>query len=321
MASSDLFDAFDDCIACLNAGQSVDDCLRAYPQYAAALRPMLETGLAVRRAAPAVPAGARNRVRARVMRRRAPRWRPYRIRSAAAVLLVSVVAVVLIALWLNQDNDRLRIKTIPTVEQTPPSATPSQTPTPSHTPTETASPSPTATETADAPTPAAAPTYVQSITATPTPAPECRFKVTVSSVNMRSGPGTGYNVLGFAYSGEEFVVLAQHASADWLEIAANGSRAWIATSVGELSSDCAVLPVSDMPVVTGGGPSDDGNFGPGGSNNGPSDDAGGNGSGSSGGDNSGGSGGAVSDDNGGGHKDDKDEPKDDSDSPEPPDDS
>ena len=44
-----LVNALNDCIDKLAAGQSVDDCLRAYPEYASQLEPMLEAGgLAVR---------------------------------------------------------------------------------------------------------------------------------------------------------------------------------------------------------------------------------------------------------------------------------
>jgi LysM repeat protein len=50
MAERNLLDAFNDCINRLAAGQSIDDCLHAYPQYAARLRPMLETGVLVKRA-------------------------------------------------------------------------------------------------------------------------------------------------------------------------------------------------------------------------------------------------------------------------------
>ncbi len=50
MVDQDLLTAFNDCLDRLAGGQSVDDCLRRYPQYARALRPMLEAGLAVRRA-------------------------------------------------------------------------------------------------------------------------------------------------------------------------------------------------------------------------------------------------------------------------------
>ena len=65
MVSNNLIDAFDDCIDRLRAGQSMEACLRLYPQYAAQLRLMLEAALAVRRASPEGSAAARARVRAR----------------------------------------------------------------------------------------------------------------------------------------------------------------------------------------------------------------------------------------------------------------
>ncbi len=283
MASSDMFDAFDDCITRLHAGQSVEDCLRAYPQYAATLRPMLEIGLSVRRATPAVPAGARSRVRARVIRPHLLRWRTYHVRSAAAVVLVALFVAALIAIWWNHDDDRLRVEPIPTVNQPTSTPTPNQTPTPTSTPTGTAVPWPTAAETVD-PLPLAAPTYSHA-TPTSLPALECRFKVTVSSANLRLGPGTGYSILGLAYSGDEYPVLAHHTSGEWFEITTESGSAWIAVSVGELNGDCAALPISDRPLIAG-STTDDGNSGP--------DDSGGDGAGP---DNySGDSGGSVSGD-------------------------
>lgn len=50
MAERNLLDAFDDCINRVTAGQNIEECLRAYPQYAARLRPMLEAGALVKRA-------------------------------------------------------------------------------------------------------------------------------------------------------------------------------------------------------------------------------------------------------------------------------
>ena len=44
MAEQDIINALDDCINRLADGQSLEDCLRRYPQYASALRSMLETG-------------------------------------------------------------------------------------------------------------------------------------------------------------------------------------------------------------------------------------------------------------------------------------
>jgi len=49
MAEIDLTNVFDDCVDRLARGQSLDDCLRRYPQYSSTLRPMLEAGLLVQR--------------------------------------------------------------------------------------------------------------------------------------------------------------------------------------------------------------------------------------------------------------------------------
>ncbi|MBI1280257.1 MAG: LysM peptidoglycan-binding domain-containing protein [Anaerolineaceae bacterium] len=49
MAELDLTNAFNDCVDRLAQGQSIDDCLRRYPQFESSLRPMLEAGLLVRR--------------------------------------------------------------------------------------------------------------------------------------------------------------------------------------------------------------------------------------------------------------------------------
>lgn len=67
MLSNDLVNAFDDCINRLAAGQSLEDCLRAHPQYAADLEPMLLAGqLAVHARPIAVEVDvAKNRQRAR----------------------------------------------------------------------------------------------------------------------------------------------------------------------------------------------------------------------------------------------------------------
>ncbi len=101
MAEQDLLNAFNDCIDRLAAGQSIDECLRRYPQFAAALRTMLETGQQVRamRVSPVEVAQVQERARYRfeeAVRMTAPRRKPaypvYHLASlAAAILLISVV--------------------------------------------------------------------------------------------------------------------------------------------------------------------------------------------------------------------------------------
>jgi len=48
MASRDIIDIFEDCTQRIASGQSIEDCLRVYPEYAAQLRPLLETQASLR---------------------------------------------------------------------------------------------------------------------------------------------------------------------------------------------------------------------------------------------------------------------------------
>jgi len=248
MVSPDLINAFDDCVERLRKGQSVDDCLRLYPHYAAALRPMLETGLAVRRAAPVIPAEARARVRARVMQaaaqnlRRASGWST-RLTLLAASLMVLLFAAVFVVYFRQDDSDHLHTEPIPASETA--TSMPAATLTAAITPTLSAT---AAMSLSLTPVPTISETVTPSPTATRALTLECRFVVTASSANLREGPGTGYSALGFAFAGDDFPVTAIHASETWVEVSTPDGERWIATSTGELRGDCSNMPVSDIPM-------------------------------------------------------------------------
>lgn len=100
MSDQGLLEAFNDCLDRINAGQNINDCLRAYPQYAAALRPMLEVGKLVERAqvSPFEVETAQSRVRARMnerLQQSTRRTRPPYARFAllAASFLITFAAV------------------------------------------------------------------------------------------------------------------------------------------------------------------------------------------------------------------------------------
>jgi LysM repeat protein len=69
MAERDLINAFDDCIERLNEGETLDACLRVYPQFANELRPMLTAGQVIQRAriAPVEVQAAQARGRERLL--------------------------------------------------------------------------------------------------------------------------------------------------------------------------------------------------------------------------------------------------------------
>lgn len=274
-----LADAFDDCVDRLRAGQSLGDCLRAYPQHAETLRGLLETARAVRQANHAVPAGARARVWARVMPAVTPRraFFSWRVRAALAA---SVALVILAAVLLSQrdENPDHPLTVIPlatsTATQTVPPTTTlmlTVTPTPTTTPTATITPGLSLAVSPTAPT-----TLTPAPTAFATPALACLFTVQESSVNLRQGPGTGYGVAAYGFAGDHFPVVATHISGQWFQVTVNGVEVWVSLSVGVLSGDCTGLPVSTISLQDGG----TGEPGTGGSEStsipgGPADDSGG----------------------------------------------
>jgi hypothetical protein len=79
----------------------------------------------------------------------------------------------------------------------------------------------------------------------------CTFKVDEESANLRSGPGTGSAVLGYAFEDQTFSVVEAHSSGAWVKVASSLGDAWIATSTGELHGGCSTLPVSSDAIVTG----------------------------------------------------------------------
>ena len=237
MHEPDMITAFDECVERILAGEPVERVLQDYPTLAGVLRPMLEVTLGVRRSAPTVPVAAKARVGARVLQAadrlgyvRQPRPALPRLTWAAAVLVVVLFAG-LLSVWLRREPENAGA------------------PSPTWGVTVTAIGTPDVTLSATA-----------SLTATPTPTASptvalCEFVVTVTSANLRSGPGTGYAVIGTAPQGERLRVLAQDASGTWYEVVRVDPplEAWISASVGTLEGACTDLPVSDLPLLSGSG--------------------------------------------------------------------
>lgn len=183
MADKGLIDAFNDCIDRLARGDSVESCLRQYPEYAQRLRPMLETGIVLRRAQAShyEVERAQERVRSRVVEAmtastRRSRFHAPRLLTLAASLLLVFVFVISGAVLLSNE---MRLRGEPTAFASPippttlaPTATETQAATEPATATATAtptmSPSPTASGT---PTPTSTLPPSPTITHTPTVLP------------------------------------------------------------------------------------------------------------------------------------------------------
>lgn len=104
--------------------------------------------------------------------------------------------------------------------------TPTATNTPIPTPMATQTPMPTATPEA---------TVTQTRIATATPVPVAQVRVTLSSVYVRKGPGTIYDVAGYLSLGDVVTVLGRSQDALWFNVElADGRRGWLAVNVCDL---------------------------------------------------------------------------------------
>ena len=106
------------------------------------------------------------------------------------------------------------------------------------TPTATAMPLPTATATAlptDTPTPALA----------PTPVPPPGGVVNADALNVRTGPGTVYGIVGVLKAGDEVEISARTAAGDWLAVVtAEGRQGWVYATYVDLSGPLDSIPVA-----------------------------------------------------------------------------
>ncbi|MFN8561866.1 MAG: CARDB domain-containing protein [Anaerolineae bacterium] len=71
---------------------------------------------------------------------------------------------------------------------------------------------------------------------------------TGGSINIRSGPGTQYAVIGNLAAGGSLPVLGQLAGGGWYQVSINGQTGWAAASVTRLDGECDSLPMVAAPA-------------------------------------------------------------------------
>jgi cell division septation protein DedD len=76
------------------------------------------------------------------------------------------------------------------------------------------------------------------------PADQCAAVAGVNGVNVRSGPGTGYNVIATLAPNDYLIVTGQNNG--WYSGSINGSTGWVAGSVITLTGPCSNLPFVDV---------------------------------------------------------------------------
>lgn len=62
-------------------------------------------------------------------------------------------------------------------------------------------------------------------------------------VNVRSGPGTNYNVIGQINAGTTLAVTGVNPTGDWYQVDYNGQAGWVSLTVVQVSGACGGLPV------------------------------------------------------------------------------
>jgi uncharacterized protein YraI len=151
-----------------------------------------------------------------------------------------VVPLARLAEALGTRSPKLVAYLEPTAVPSPTAAPPTTTPTSPPSPT----PAPTLTATALPPTATTLPP-----TSSPTLAPQKPRVVAEGDVNLRSGPGRAYPIMGKLLAGKEADILGRNASGDWWRIDWPGqSQAWVAgTVIKVLGAIDAVAVAKDIP--------------------------------------------------------------------------
>jgi len=71
--------------------------------------------------------------------------------------------------------------------------------------------------------------------------------VTAYGLNVRTGPGTAYPIVGGLNLGDAVEVVGKNAAGDWLQIAYSGREGWIAAAYVELTGPLATVPEVSAP--------------------------------------------------------------------------
>jgi len=72
-------------------------------------------------------------------------------------------------------------------------------------------------------------------------------RVNIGNLRYRSGPGTGYDILGLLDLGEILAVTGQNAARTWYRIDREGQIVWVSADPGYSTAltSCAAAPIVD----------------------------------------------------------------------------
>ncbi len=186
------------------------------------------------------------------------RWLWPAIAGTVGLLVIVVIALIASAVEGGRGKPAPTVTPVPPVSSAPTArirVSPTPTLVPTLTPVPTVPPAPTAVPATIVPPPSATavprPTTTPAPSATPTAPPS--FTVANANVNVRSGPGTVYPVIGALRAGQAGVITGRNAAGDWWQFDYNGQAGWVNSSVVRAGTDAlavAVVPAPPTPVAT-----------------------------------------------------------------------
>ena len=89
------------------------------------------------------------------------------------------------------------------------------------------------------------PTATETAPPTDTPIPAPHFTVNRERVNVRTGPGIVFSIIGTVEQGDRFDIGGSNAAGDWLEFCCvNGQRGWIYAPLLIVSDEVAPIPLA-----------------------------------------------------------------------------
>ena len=141
----------------------------------------------------------------------------------------------------------------PAGPETAPTALPTRTPAPTYTPTPKSiappTPAPTATV-ATEPTVAPAPQAPNTPTPQPPAAPAAQLTIASDLVNVRSGPGTEFELVGTATTGAIYEIVARNAAGDWWQVCCfAGQNGWVFGELATVANADGVPVAADQPAA------------------------------------------------------------------------
>lgn len=83
---------------------------------------------------------------------------------------------------------------------------------------------------------------------TATATPDSAIAITTQGMNVRSGPGTNYSIIGAAQAGEQYVITGKDPSGAWWQVTFNGQSGWLFGQLVTANNSAGVPVAQNIPA-------------------------------------------------------------------------